>query len=334
MQRLIPKTGCSTLDTIFQETDRYLSFMESQGYSLLKPALAMADLPLPIPFLQESEATIQEEISSHREFVRQHLTIAQLTLDETLSYIFEQIGLQPERVQDSIALYDPRERRTPIAKLVIDPGQPLDNFHYEPSTDVIYMKPDEKIYLSNGRVMREEKEELMVLRVGKVYYLPDGTVVLARTKKNWSEKIVRVMYSEALGQRKGFRDLAACMILDKGDRRVEKEVVRLIGLELRKNGRDNGGEKPINQYYTSKIPVPLEVLALSFDTFERMETGDLSHEKYFKPRINREIDLAAVNNQDLALAWIILNRTCDMRHIAPQDVYMPLIPTELSQPSA
>ena len=300
--------------------------MERQDYSLLKPALAIADLQRPIPFLPHQETRIQEEITDHREFVRHHLEIAQIALDETLSYIFEELGMQPERVQDSIALYDPRERRTPLAKLVIDPDQPLNNFHYDPTRDIIYMKPDEKIYLSNGRVMREEKEELMVVRVGRAYYLPDGTVVLARTKKNWAEKIVRVMYSEALGQRKGFRDLAACMILDNEDRRVETQVASLLDLELRKEGRDSG-EIPINHYYTSKIPVPLEVLALSFNTFKRMETGDLSHERVFKPKINREIDLAAVNHQDLALAWIILNKTCDMRHIAPQDVHTPLTPS-------
>ena len=81
------------------------------------------------------------------------------------------------------------------------------------------MKKDENIFLSDGRAMRDEREELMVARIGKVYYLSDGTVVLARTKKNWAEKIIRVMYADALGQRKGFRDLAACMILDKGDRK-------------------------------------------------------------------------------------------------------------------
>lgn len=309
---------------IFQETERYLSFMESQGYSLLKPALAMAQLKIPIPFLQKTEARVQEEIANHREFVRHQLDVAQIALDETLSYVFEELRVQPERVQDSLAIYDPRERTTPLAKLVVDPNQPLDNFHYEP-TDIIYMKKDENIFLSDGRAMRDEREELMVARIGKVYYLSDGTVVLARTKKNWAEKIIRVMYADALGQRKGFRDLAACMILDKGDRRVERDIASLLELELRKDGRDNGG-KPLNQYYTSKLPVPLEVLTLSFDTFERMETGDLSHERVFKQRIGKEIETAALTHREIALAWIILNKTCDMRHIAPQDVHMPLSP--------
>jgi hypothetical protein len=322
IETLIP-TGCDRLDDIFKETSTLLEHMLRLDFSTLKRVLIASDLANP------PEDEHQALITSYRDAVRNHLGFAAAQLDEILGYFLENIGQKDAREEESIALYVPDNGGIPVAKLVVTPNQRLDSLVVN-GDSFIYRKEGEVFDWEDGTLRRKVPggwQDLKVVRVGKVYYLNGGEVILSRNKKRWDEKNVRIFFADVLQTAKGFRDTSAMMILDRGyDRSVETELVELLDLgKPRKPYRDQpvDGKPPVNHYFSSDFPVPLEVLTLSHDTFERMETGDLSHEKNYKERIERELSTAAIIHEELARAWIVLSKVCALDHIAPNDVYNP-----------
>ena len=341
--RRFPETKCETLEDIYQKTDRFLDAVQDSSYRELKYALRVCSGE--IFGIGGRDRRLIEEILAYRQFVSQHLHNAQVTLDQTIEDTLREMRvLDGTKVKDTIAFYAEGDR-LPVAKLVMPPIVDLSDLDYtqedvvfvqelddtsegyveKGDVEVIYMSGDENIHLRNGKAMRDKCgiEELFVVRVGKAYYLPEGTVVLARPKLNWAEKMTRIMCAQKRGKKKGYRDIRGTAILDNGDRSVEDFFVERLDLRLRKPYRNEERERPVNHYSLRRGEIPLELLSMSRDTFWRMENGDLSHERYFKPGIERGIARLAIRYPEVAKAWIALDKTCDPRYTTPENVHVP-----------
>jgi len=328
MQRAKP-TGCARLDGILEVSANFLEFMKEQDENTLDTVLDRIETGRFV-FDGDSEESIIKRVLEYQRFVNSQLRFADSQLALDMQRIFNNIGIESYEIKDSIALYDTLDRKQPLAKLVVDSKEDLDDIEFN-RKNLLYERRERSTFFLDGKPYRigpeSLLERLMVFRVGSAYYLPTGEVILSRTKKmKWAEKVVRVLYGKELGKEKGFRDIAAFMLLDHGDRITERRIASLdwLGLQLRKEYRAKPREDgySTNHYYSDKREVPIEFQALSFGEFEKREYGDLSHVR-FKGEVEGNIKRKLKTNSELDFVWRLMHRVCDVQFIAPSDVQVP-----------
>ena len=309
-------TNCNRLSNILNETQRYLAFMLSSDPEKVDRALQISCEP---EFKYEEGEVLLSKINKHRQFVHDHVYFAELTLLGVTEFLLKKLDEQDCLRQDSVALYRKGDSDRVVAKLKVRPSTDMRRFEFCKES-ILYEK--EPVVSFEGHAYSQDRERLAAFRVGQIYNLSDGTVLLTRSKKtSWAAKAVRVVYGGEIGKEKGFRDIAAMLILCSDPTKIEETLSALWDVELRK---EKHGFKHYFSGMFREFELPLEIQVGTFEAFEEREFGGLDHGNY-RQRVRDDIEKAATKYPEVAKAWKILDMTCDPRKLVHADeLYVPL----------